>query len=156
MLRDPEGADPLEAEWASAAVRAGNLVFCSAFTASDFTNGLAVAKRPGFPNYGSEPEMQAEYIFTRLNRVLGQAGTSLAEAVESQLYEPNLLTFYDVDTVWARFMPVPPPRSSMGIKGLIVPGAHCVANLTILVPDKDHVKKSRMKASSGIRCACAR
>jgi enamine deaminase RidA (YjgF/YER057c/UK114 family) len=141
VLRDPEGADPLEAEWASAAVRAGNLVFCSAFTASDFTNGLAVAKRPGFPNYGSEPEMRAEYIFTRLNRVLAQAGTSLAEAVESQLYEPNLLTFYDVDTVWARFMPVPPPRSSMGIKGLIVPGAHCVANLTILVPDKDHVRK---------------
>ena len=141
VLRDPEGADPLEAEWASPAVRAGNLVFCSAFTASDFTNGLAVAKRPGFPNYGSEPEMQAEYIFARLNRVLAQAGTSLAEAVESQLYEPNLLTFYDVDTVWARFMPVPPPRSSMGIKGLIVPGAHCVANLTILVPDKDHVKK---------------
>ena len=141
VLRDPEGPDPLEAEWASAAVRAGNLVFCSAFTASDFTNGLAVGKRPGFPNYGSEPELQAEYIFARLNRVLAQAATSLAEAVESQLYEPNLLTFHDVDTVWARYMPMPPPRSSMGIKGLIVPGAHCVANLTVLVPDKDHVKK---------------
>jgi enamine deaminase RidA (YjgF/YER057c/UK114 family) len=141
VLRDPEGPDPLEAEWASSAIRAGNLVFCSGFTASDFTNGLAVAKRPGFPNYGSEPEMQADYIFSRLNRVLAQAGTSLAEAVESQLYEPNLLTFYDVDTVWARYMPVPPPRSSMGVKGLIVPGAHCVANLTVLVPDKDHVKK---------------
>ena len=141
VLRDPEGPDPLEAEWASAAVRAGNLVFCSAFTASDFTNGLAVGKRPGFPNYGSEPEMQAEYIFSRLNRALAQAGTSLVEAVESQLYEPNLLTFYDVDTVWARFMPVPPPRSSMGIKGLDRAGAHCVANLTVLVPDEDHVKQ---------------
>jgi enamine deaminase RidA (YjgF/YER057c/UK114 family) len=140
-LRDSEGPDPLEAEWAPDAVRAGNLVFCSGLTASDFTNGLAVAKRPGFPNYGSEPEMQAEYIFSRLNRVLAQEGTSLAEAVESQLYEPNLLTFYDVDTVWARYMPTPPPRSSMGVKGLIVPGAHCVANLTVLVPDKDHVKK---------------
>src|SRR5258705_4139844 len=39
---DPEGADPVEAEGASHAVRAGNLVFCSAFTASDFRNGLAV------------------------------------------------------------------------------------------------------------------
>ena len=44
--------------------------------------------------------MQAEYVFTRLNRVLAQAGTSLAQAVESQLYEPNLLTFHDVDAVW--------------------------------------------------------
>ncbi|MFI4988173.1 MAG: RidA family protein [Alphaproteobacteria bacterium] len=140
VLHDPEGADPLEAEWASAAVRAGNLVFCSGFTASDFTSGLAVGKRPGFPNYGSEPEMQAEYVFQRLNRVLAQAGTSLEEAVESQLYEPNLSTFYDVDTVWARYMPVPPPRSSMGMKGLIVPGAHFAANFTVLVPDKRHVK----------------
>jgi enamine deaminase RidA (YjgF/YER057c/UK114 family) len=145
VLKDPDGPDPLEAEWASHAVRAGNLVFCSGFTATDFTNGLAVGKRPGFPNYGSEPELQAEYIFSRLNRVLKQVGTSLAEAVESQLYEPNLLTFYDVDTVWARYMSVPPPRSSMGIKGLIVPGAHCIANLTVLVPDKDHVKEESHK-----------
>src|SRR5580693_3947401 len=29
VLRDPDGPDPLEAEWATAAVRAGNLVFCS-------------------------------------------------------------------------------------------------------------------------------
>ena len=141
VLGDPEGSDPLEAEWASHAVRAGALVFCSGFTASDFKSGLAVAKRPGFPNYGSEPEMQAAYIFARLERVLGTAGTSLVEAVESQLYEPDLLTFYDVDTVWARHMPVPPPRSSMGMKGLIVPGAHCLANFIVLVPDEEHVKK---------------
>jgi enamine deaminase RidA (YjgF/YER057c/UK114 family) len=145
VLNDPEGPDPLEAEWASPAVRAGNLVFCSGFTASDFKTGLAVGKRPGFPNYGSEAEMQAEYIFTSLNRVLGQAQTSLAQAVESQLYEPNLLTFYGVDTVWARYMPTPPPRSSMGMKGLILPGALCIANLTVLVPDKDHVKEESHK-----------
>lgn len=145
VLHDPDGPDPLEAEWASSAVRAGNLIFCSGFTASDFKTGLAVGKRPGFPNYGSEAEMQAEYVFTRLNRVLAQAGTSLAQAVESQLYEPNLLTFYDVDTVWGRYMPMPPPRSSMGMKGLIVPGAHFIANLTVMVPDKDHVKEESHK-----------
>ena len=102
VLADPEGADPVEAEGASHAVRAGNLVFCSAFTASDFKNGIAVGKRPGFPNYGSDAEMQAEYVFTRMNRVLKQVGTSLEEAIESQLYEPNLLTFHDVDGIWSR------------------------------------------------------
>ena len=38
-------------------------------------------------------------------------------------------------------MPLPPCRSSMGMKGLIVPGAVFVPNLTVLVPDKDHQKQ---------------
>jgi enamine deaminase RidA (YjgF/YER057c/UK114 family) len=141
VLHDPEGADPVDAEGASHAVRAGNFVFCSAFTASDFKNGLAVGRRPGFPNYGSDAEMQAEYVFERMNRVLKQGGTSLEQAIESQLYEPNLLTFHDVDGIWSRYMPLPPCRSSMGVKGLIVPGAIFVPNLTVLVPDKDHHKQ---------------
>ena len=33
VLTDPEGSDPMPAEWASHAVRAGNFVFCSAFPA---------------------------------------------------------------------------------------------------------------------------
>jgi hypothetical protein len=56
--------------------------------------------------FGS-PWFQAEHVFTSLNRVLAQARTSLEQAVESQLYEPDLSTFYDVDSVWARYMPVP-------------------------------------------------
>src|SRR5207244_11405375 len=91
VLNDPERADPIEAEGASHAVRAGNLVLCPGFTASDFKNGLAVGKRPGFPNYGSDAEMQAEYVFTRMNRVLKQVGTSPEAAIESQLYGPHLL-----------------------------------------------------------------
>ena len=99
VLQDPKGSDPVPAEGASHAVRAGNFVFCSAFTASDFKNGIAVGRRPGFPNYGSDAEMQAEYVFDRMNGVLKQAGTSLEQTIESQLYEPNLLTFHDVDGI---------------------------------------------------------
>jgi enamine deaminase RidA (YjgF/YER057c/UK114 family) len=145
VLSDPEGSDPLPVEWASHAVRAGNFVFCSGFPAGDFNNGLAVGKPAGFPNYGSNAEMQAEYLFTRMNRVLSQAGTSLEQAIESQLYEPDLLNFHDVDGIWAKYMPVPPPRSSMGVKGLILPGALCAPNLTILVPDKDLRKEESHK-----------
>jgi enamine deaminase RidA (YjgF/YER057c/UK114 family) len=43
-LRDPEGPDPRSAEAASWAVRAGNLVLCSGFAASNFTTGLAAGK----------------------------------------------------------------------------------------------------------------
>ena len=141
VLRDPQGSDPLPAEGASHAVRAGNFVFCSAFTASDFKNGIAVGRRPGFPNYGSDAEMQAEYVFDRMNRVLKQTDTSLEQTIESQLYEPNLLTFHDVDGIWSRYMPVPPCRSSMGVKGLIVPGAVFAPNLTVLVPNEGHRKQ---------------
>ena len=140
-LQDPDGPDYMPVEWAPPAVRAGNLVFCSGFPANDYETGAAMRRRPGFPYYGSEAEMQAEHLFKMLNRVLGQAGTSLEQAVESQLYEPDLNTFHDVDGVWIRYMPVPPPRSSMGMKGLILPGAHCIANLTVLVPDGDHAKE---------------
>jgi|EndMetStandDraft_8_1072994.scaffolds.fasta_scaffold02436_2 enamine deaminase RidA (YjgF/YER057c/UK114 family) len=145
VLRDPEGPDPIEAEAAPWAVRAGNLVFCSGFTASNFSAGLAAGKRPGFPNYGNDAVAQAEYFFNTLNRVLAQAGTSLEQALESYLYEPDLGTFFNIDSTWTRYMPVPPGRASMGIKGLIVPGACFVASLTVLVPDKDHVKEESRK-----------
>jgi len=145
VLADPEGSDPMPTDWAPHAVRAGPFVFCSALPASDFKTGLAVGKPAGFPNYGSDAEMQADYIFSRMNRVLATAGTSLEQAIESQLYEPDLLNFHDVDGIWARYMPVPPPRSSMGVKGLLLPGALCAPNLTILVPEKDLRKEESHK-----------
>ena len=98
---------------------------CSAqaFTASDFVNGIAVGKPPGFPNYGNNAQMQMEYICQRLNRVLAQVGTSLENCVDSQLYETDLLNFHAVDGVTASYMGVCPPRSSMGVNSLVVPGA---------------------------------
>ncbi|HEX6003396.1 MAG TPA: RidA family protein, partial [Burkholderiales bacterium] len=140
-LRDPDGPDPTEGEAASWAVRAGNLVFCSGFGATNFSTGLAAGKNPRFPNYGSDGVSQAEYFFVALNRVLRQAGTSLEHALEAYLYEPDLRTFNDVDSTWTRYMPVPPGRASMGVKGLLVPGACFAASLTVLVPDRDHVKQ---------------
>ncbi len=147
-LRDPQTADPLEAEWAPLAVRAGNLVFCSGFTASDFKSGVVIGRKPGFPNYGNDAVAQAEHFFDSLNRALAGADTSLEQALEAWLYEPDLKTFYDVDTTWVRYMPVPPCRSSMGVKGLTVPGACFVTSLTVLVPDQDHVKLESRKGIS--------
>jgi enamine deaminase RidA (YjgF/YER057c/UK114 family) len=141
QLFDPKGANPMEAEWAPDAVRIGNFVFCSGFPASDFQKGLAVGKPPGFPYYGSDAEMQAEYVFDRLERVLGQVGTSVDNIVETQLYEPDLSTFYDVDSVWGRRMPTPPTRSSMGVKGLTVPGAVFAPNFLAIIPDAEHQKQ---------------
>ena len=82
VLRDPDGPDPMETEAAPHAVRAGPLVFCSGFTASNFKTGLAAGRRPGFPNYDNDAALQADHFFTTLNRVLSQAGTSLEHALE--------------------------------------------------------------------------
>ena len=141
-LHDPEGPDPLEMEWAPHAIRAGNLRIllgadCERFR--DRHRGRQGVR--GFPNYGSDATMQAEYVFDRLNRVLATAGTSLQNAVEAYLYEPDLGTFNDIDTVWRNYMQPPPCRSSMGVQGLIVPGACFVADLTVLVPDDHHQKE---------------
>ena len=77
--------------------------------------------------------------------MLGQVGTSVQQTVETQLYEPDLNTFYDIDTVWGDRMPVPPTRSSMGVKGLIVPGAVFAPNFVVLVPDDKHQKAESRK-----------
>jgi enamine deaminase RidA (YjgF/YER057c/UK114 family) len=126
--------DPLDAEHASWAVKAGPFVFVSAFPATDFKTGLAVGRKPGFPNYGSDAEMQARFICENLSKVMEAAGTSIDQALKSQFYETDLLNFHTVDTVWAEFMGVPPTRSSMACRGFVVPGALFAPNLIFLVP----------------------
>lgn len=140
--------DPMDAEHAPHAVKAAPFLFASAFPATDFENGVPVGRRPNFPNYGSDTEMQAQYILENLSKVCEAAGTSIDQAVKSQFYETNLLNFHDVDGVWAQYMGLAPPRSSMACRGFVVPGALFAPNLTFLVPDSGHAKEETQK---GIR-----
>ena len=136
-----DAPDPMEAEHVPQAIKAGPFVFVSALPATDFKTGIPVGKKPGFPYYGSDAEAQAHYTFQNLEKVLKAAGSGLDQAVKSQLYEVSLNTFHDVDGVWGNYMGVPPPRSSMAMRGLLVPGAIFVANLLFLVPDAKHRKE---------------
>lgn len=147
-IRVEDVPDPMEAEHVPQAIKAGPFVFPSALPATDFKTGIAVGKKPGFPYYGSEAEMQAHYIFHNLDKVLRAAGSGLDQAVKSQLYEVNLSTFHDVDGVWGNYMPVPPTRSSVAMRGLLVPGATFVPNLIFLVPDG---KLQKAETRAGIR-----
>jgi len=140
--------EPLEAEHASWAVKAGPFVFVSAFPATDFKTGLAVGRKPGFPNYGSDAQMQAEFICENLSKVMEAAGTNIQQALKSQFYETSLLNFHTVDTVWARYVGVPPTRSSMACRGFVVPGALFAPNLIFLVPG---VGMEKTETRAGIR-----
>jgi enamine deaminase RidA (YjgF/YER057c/UK114 family) len=143
-----DAPDPLAAEHAPQAVKAGPFVFPSALPATDFENGIVVGKNARLPYYGNDAELQANYVFDQLERVLKAAGSGLDQAIKSQLYEVDLGTFHDVDRVWGARMPIPPPRSSMAMRGLLVPGAVFVPNLVFLAPDDQHQKR---ETREGIR-----
>lgn len=148
VLAPADVADPMDAEHASWGVKAGPFVFTSAFPATDFQTGLAVGRAAGFPNYGSDAEMQATYLIDALERVCAAAGTSLENAVKCQFYETDLGNFHAIDTIWGERMGVPPPRSSMACRGFVVPGALFSPNMIFLVPDETHTKK---ESRAGIR-----
>ncbi|MPZ24401.1 MAG: hypothetical protein GEU28_12895 [Dehalococcoidia bacterium] len=136
----------MEAEWIPQAIKAGPFVFPANVPATDFKTGVPVGKMPVYPYYGSDAEMQAHYILQNMEKVLRAAGSDLKQAVKSQFYETTLNNFHDVDGVWGQYMhPIPPPRSSMAMRKLLVPGALILANVFFLVPDEQHQKEETRK-----------
>lgn len=148
VVRTEDVPDPLPAEHASPAVSAGPFVFCSGLPATDYVSGLAVGKMPGYPNFGSEAQMQAAYVLGNLERVLEAAGSTLDQGLKVQFYEPDLGDFYLVDRTWGERVGVPPTRSSMACRELVVPGARWIPNLLALVPGRGLEKQETRK---GIR-----
>ena len=145
--------DPMEAEWAPLATKAGIFVFPSALPATDFETGIPVKRNPIAPYYGSDMEMQATYIFENWAKVLAAAGSGLEQALKSQAMEVDFTNFWDMDGIWGQYMGhgagVPPPgRSSMAMRGLLVPDALLTINCFFLAPDADHQK---VETREGIR-----
>ena len=128
-------------EHCSPAVKAGPFLFHSGLPATDFETGIPVGKDPKFPYYRNNAEDQAEYVLSNMERCAQAAGTTLQNAVKSQHYHVDRNDFHDIDRVWKKYMNVPPPRSSMEIKGFMVPGALTTANLITLIPDETHQKR---------------
>ncbi len=118
------------------AVRVGDLVFTAGHLASDFKTGIpAEARRdPAFPYYGSDVKKQARYILENYARTFKAAGTSLANVVKAQVFMTNLDDFNGFDEVWKEFFPVPPPRTTVGTTGLLVPGALLEVDLIAAMP----------------------
>jgi enamine deaminase RidA (YjgF/YER057c/UK114 family) len=132
---------PTPTEHCSPAVRAGHFLFHSGLPATDFKSGIPVGKDPQFPNYRDDAEDQINYVLGNMEQCAKAAGTSLANAVKSQHYHVDRNDFDAIDRVWKQYMPVPPPRSSMQIKGFMVPGALTTANLITLIPDAQYQKE---------------
>ena len=118
------------------AARAGNLVFAAGQLASDFNEGVAAEARihPAFPYYGSAIKKQTRYVLENLAQTFNAAGTSLSHVVKAQVFHTDLANFSGFDEVWTEFFPEPPPRTTIGATGLLVPGTLVEIDLIATVP----------------------
>ena len=106
----------------SEAMRVGDLVFAAGQLASDFTTGVPANARRGenFPFYGSDIQLQTEFILENLKLTFEAAGSSLDHVVKAQVFLTNLDHFAAFDQVWKQYFKVPPPRTTIGTTGLLV------------------------------------
>jgi len=118
------------------AARAGHLVFAAGQLASDFNGGVAAEARvdPAFPYYGSAIKKQTRYVLENLAQTFKVAGTSLSHVVKGQVFHTDLVNFNGFDEVWREFFPTPPPRTSVGTTGLLVPGTLIEIDLIATMP----------------------
>jgi reactive intermediate/imine deaminase len=106
----------------SEAMQAGDLVFAAGQLASDFRTGVPASARRGenFPFYGSDIQLQTEFVLENLKKTFETAGSSLDHVVKAQVFLTNLNDFAGFDQVWKRYFKVPPPRTTVGTSGLLV------------------------------------
>jgi enamine deaminase RidA (YjgF/YER057c/UK114 family) len=106
------------------AVRLGPWVFAAGQIASDYKTGIpAEARRHSeFPFYGSEIKLQTRYVLDNLKKTFAAAGSRFENVVKAQIFLTDLDNFNGFDEVWREYFPVPPPRTTVGTTGLLVPG----------------------------------
>ena len=112
-------------------VLAGDTLYAAGQIASDYRTGVAPEARqdPAFPYYGSDIQKQARYVLQNLRSVFEAAGCSLQDVVKSQVFLTDLNEFHDFDQVWKEFFPSPPPRTTVQVSALLVPGCRVEIDL---------------------------
>ncbi len=120
----------------SQGVLAGETLYAAGQIASDYQTGVAPEARqdPAFPYYGSDIQKQTRYVLQNLRSVFEGAGCELKDVVKSQVFLTDLKDFYYFDQVWKEFFPAPPPRTTVQISGLLVPGCRVEIDLTAVKP----------------------
>ena len=91
------------------ATRVGDFVFAAGQLASDYRTGVPREARVA-------------------------AGTSLDQVVKAQVFHTDLANFAGFDEVWKEFFVTPPPRTTIGTTGLLVPGTLVENDLVAATP----------------------
>jgi reactive intermediate/imine deaminase len=117
-------------------VLAGDTVYAAGQIASDYKTGVPPEARtdPAFPYYGSDIQRQARYVLANLRAVFEAAGCGLKDVVKAQVFMTNVNDFFYFDQVWREFFPAPPPRTTVEVSKLLVPGCRVEIDLTAVIP----------------------
>jgi reactive intermediate/imine deaminase len=117
-------------------ILAGETLYAAGQIASDYKTGVPPEARqdPAFPYYGSNIQKQTRYVLENLRSVFQAAGCDLKDVVKSQVFLTDLNDFYYFDQVWKEFFPSPPPRTTVQVSGLLVPGCRIEIDLTAVLP----------------------
>lgn len=109
----------------------GGLLFTSGRLAADAEGRLTEAARvpEAFPYYGSPIKRQARVVLEDLRRLYEAAGSGLDRVVKAQVFLADLGDFFAFDEVWREFFPTPPPRTTIGVPGLLVDGARVAVDV---------------------------
>src|SRR5258705_9261081 len=117
-------------------ILAGETLYAAGQIASDYKTGVPPEARqdPAFPYYGSNIQKQTRYVLENLRSVFQAAGCDLKDVVKSQVFLTDLSDFHYFDQVWKEFFPSPPPRTTVQVSGLLVPGCHIEIDLSAVLP----------------------
>ena len=77
---------------------------------------------PGFHTTGPISSGRRVTFWKILRKTFRAAGTDLENVVKAQVFLTDLGDFFYFDQVWKEFFPSPPPRTTVGTTGLLVPG----------------------------------
>jgi reactive intermediate/imine deaminase len=117
-------------------ILAGETLYAAGQIASDYKTGVPPEARqdPAFPYYGSDIQKQTRYILNNLRSVFQAAGCDFKDVVKSQVFLTDLNDFFYFDQVWKELFPSPPPRTTVQVSGLLVPGCRIEIDLTAVLP----------------------
>jgi enamine deaminase RidA (YjgF/YER057c/UK114 family) len=107
----------------SDALSAGPLVYLAGRMATDGKRGVAAEARPDGRRWISPIKAQTAYTLGKIARTLEAADSSLDHVVKAQVFLRDLMDFPHFDEVWKEHFRMPPPRTTVGVTGLPVPGA---------------------------------
>ncbi len=109
----------------------GEHIYAAGQIASDYETGIPAEARtdPAFPYYGSDIQRQTRYVLENLRKTFAAAGASLENVVKSQVFLTDLDDFFYFDQVWREFFPSPPPRTTVQVGALLVPGCRVEIDL---------------------------
>ena len=133
----------------SPALRRGDWVFLAGEVPTDWVGDYGEARSMGEPSalarearvnphvwYGSEIEVQTEYVLQKQAAIAEAAGSSLSRAVKADVYIGHPSDYEGMDKVWKRWFPNnPPARCVIPYMGLGTRGSRIEIAFTLLAND---------------------